>query len=147
MSVRVSGKKYIGNGDNDTLLLDYRILARSQVDLGAGIDTLAITAPGDLAFSQSSYQSLKGVDVLDFSRLGSALLTVKLSDAMVGQSDTRVLTVLSGAGGIDSLSATGITAGKIVLDGTGDVLLANGVSNTVFIADHATVQVLWRHRQ
>jgi hypothetical protein len=142
MTIRVfGGSWFVGDGASDTLLLSAAKLSKARIDLGGGFDTLAITTSGDYNSNSSSYRSLKGVDAFDFSRLGNATLSVTISNSMVSQSDSQRLTVVSGVNGIDSLAASGITAGTLVVAGVGQVNLANGVANKVTIADGALVQV------
>ncbi len=143
MAIRIlNGRNYYGNSEDDLLVLDPRALSRARIDLGAGRDTLVINALNDFQFSQNSYSSMSGVDVLDFSRLGPGSLAVNLNNALVDQSDSNVLTVVSGVNGIDSLRASNITAGQVVIDGVGQVNLANGVNNVVSIAGGAALSVI-----
>ena len=142
MTIRIfSGSWYVGDGASETLLLSAAKLSKARIDLGGGFDTLAITASGDYSFSTASYRSLKGVDAFDFSRLGNATLSVTISNAMLSQSDSQRLIVVSGVNGIDSLAASGLTAGTLVVAGEGQVNLANAVANKVTIADGALVEV------
>ncbi len=142
MTIRIfGGSWYVGDGASDTLLLSAAKLSKARIDLGGGFDTLAITASGDYSFNSASYRSLKGVDAFDFSRLGNATLSVTISNGMLSQSDSQRLTVVSGVNGIDSLAATGLTAGTLVVAGVGQVNLANAVVNKVTIANGALVQV------
>lgn len=142
MTIRIfGGPWYVGDGASETLLLSAAKLSKVRIDLGGGFDTLAITASGDYSFNSASYRSLKGVDAFDFSRLGNATLSVTISNAMVSQSDSQRLTVVSGVNGIDSLAASGLTAGTLVVAGVGQVNLANAMANKVTIADGALVQV------
>jgi RTX calcium-binding nonapeptide repeat (4 copies) len=143
MSIRIfSGSLYVGDQQNDFLSLTAKQLAKARVELGAGLDTLAITASGSYAFGPSSYARLKGVDILDFSRMPDAYLSLTISNAMVAQSDYQQLTLVSGGNGIDSLNTGGVTSGIVTIAGSGDVTLANGVSNHVTIANGALVNVL-----
>ena len=142
MTIKTVGKRqYIGDGDDDLLVLDSRHLAKARIDLGTGLDTLAVTASGDHFFSESSVASLKGVDVLDFSRLGDDFLSVSISDSKVGQSYAQLLEVVSGVNGIDSLAAAGITAGTVMVGGTGVVHLADGLDNDVTLAEGSSVSI------
>jgi len=143
MTIRVFGNRhYTGDGDDDLLELDPRHLAKARIDLGTGFDTLAVTAAGDFAFSEQSFVSMTGVDVLDFSRSGAGVLSITISEAIVNQSDNQLLTVLSGSNGIDSLAAAGIAAGTVIVGGTGVVHLADGLQNVVTLANGSSVSVV-----
>ena len=142
MSIRIfPGSLYIGNQQNDFLLLTSKQLSKARVELGAGTDTLAISAAGNYSFGPTSFARLKGVDIIDLSRAATGFLSVTVNDLMVGQSDVNQLTIISGAGGIDSFSTSGITSGSVMIAGAGDVHLANAGSNVVRIADNSAVSV------
>ena len=142
MSIKTyPGSYYVGNQQDDYLLLTSKQLSKARVELGAGVDTLAVSAAGSYSFGPTSFSRLKGVDVIDLSRAAGGALSVTLNDLMVGQSDANQLTIVSGAGGIDSFSTSGVTSGTVMIAGTGDVHLADAGSNKVRIADNSSVSV------
>lgn len=134
--------RYKGTAGNDTFNLSTSSLASAVVTGGTGTDTLKVTNTGSVTFTGSSFASLSGVDVLDFSAHSSGLADVRLSSYMMKQSDAGSLTIVSGDGGIDNLSAAGSIGGKVYVAGTGDVLLSGTVNNAVIIKDGASVHVV-----
>ena len=134
--------RYKGTAGNDVFNLSTSSLASAVVTGGAGTDTLKVTNTGSLTFSSSSFASLSGIDVLDFSAHSSGISDVRLSAYLMKQSDAGSLTVVSGDGGIDNLSAAGSIGGKVYVAGIGEVHLSGTVDNTVTIKDGASVHVI-----
>ena len=133
--------RYNGTNGNDLFLLSLANLAGSTVTAGAGYDTLKLSNSGSASFSTSSFGALSGVDALDFSNHSTGTLNVRLSASLLTQSDNGQLTVVSGAGGIDLLKASG-TGGTVYVAGTGNVHLDDSVGNTVSIKAGASVHVI-----
>lgn len=132
--------RYTGTKGNDTFLLSLSSLLGSTVSGGAGYDTLKLASTGAATFSSSNYQSLSGIDALDFSAHATGFLDVRLSSSMMAQTDNAQLTIVSGAGGINNLKA-GALGGTVLVAGSGHVNLDNATNNTVSIKSGATVQV------
>ncbi len=124
-----------------TSLLKLADISGSTIVGGTGLDTLAIAETGGYTFSSSSYSSLSHVDALDFSAHTSGVLNVTLSSGMMAQSDAARLTVVSGAGGIDTLKAGSSVGGTVVVAGSGNVFLDNATNNIVTVQGGAAVHV------
>jgi hypothetical protein len=117
----ISVLKYKGTAANDHFYLTPSRLASAAITGGAGSDTLRITTSSDFSFGRESYRSMLGLDVLDFTYATGPSTTVKLSQALLDQSDARALTIVSGASGIDLLSADAGLAGAVTIAGIGEV--------------------------
>ena len=135
------GTTYQGTSGDDLFIIAAASLKGATFIGGTGVDTIQITNTGDLTFSNKSYRELSGIDVLDFSDHSGGTLTVKLHSSMLSQSDSGLLTIVSGTEGIDVLHAAGSSQGSVLLDGTGTISLADSVDNVVSIADGAAVSV------
>ena len=135
------GTLFQGTSSDDLFFLTSADLKGATVDGGTGTDTLAIADTGDLTFSSRNYLELLGIDVFDFTSHSSGVLAVSIDTSMMSQSDAGLLTVVSGADGIDQLSAPETGQGTLLIDGIGTVALADNIDNAVSIADGATVQV------
>ena len=132
--------RYTGTNGNDTFLLSLASLLGSTVSGGTGYDTLKLASTGAATFSSAIYQSLSGVDALDFSAHSTGFLDVRLSASMMAQTDNAQLTIVSGMGGINNLKA-GALGGTVSIAGSGNVNLDTATNNTVSIKAGASVQV------
>jgi len=133
--------RYKGTAANDYFLLTPSKLAVAAVTGGAGFDTVRITTASDCQFDQGSFYSLSGIDAFDLSAATGAYTGVRLTQAMLDQSDAHQLTIVSGASGIDCLSAADSLNGSVVIAGAGEVRLDGSIDNEVQIADAAGVRV------
>ncbi len=133
--------RYTGTKSNDFFRLSMPQLAGSTVNGGSGLDTLAMTTTGSYTFKSTSYTSLSSIEAIDFSAHQSGTLNVYLSSAMLSQSGNGTLTIVSGAGGIDTLKAASSLTGHVYVAGVGHVWLDGTTNNTVRISSGATVEV------
>ncbi len=131
-----------GTNGNDTFRLSQSALSSAVVVGGDGTDTLAITNKGKVTFEDGRYKSLSGIDAIDLTAHTSGTAQVRISQAIMSQTDAKQLTIVSGAGGIDLVSASGNLGGTVLIAGTGAVLLDNQTNNVVTLADGATVHVV-----
>jgi len=134
--------KFRGTKGNDVFTVSTSTLAGSSILGGTGYDTIKLTNTGKISFSAASAQNLAGIDAIDLSAHKSGWAEVLLNAALMDQSDGSVLTITSGAGGIDLLKADASIGGTVIVAGTGDIYLADNTNNAVTIKDDATVTVL-----
>jgi Ca2+-binding RTX toxin-like protein len=132
---------YQGTSGDDLFALAAADLKGATILGGAGYDTLQLDTSGGFVFSNKSYRELSSIDAFDFSSHSGGTLDVRVHRSMLQQTDNAQLSVISGANGIDSLSAAETGQGTVIVDGTGTVQLADGTDNVVTIADGATVEV------
>lgn len=121
-----------GDGSNDIVRGNFSKLGVNDIiDLGTGIDTLQITTP-NYTFDTGLYTHLAGIDIIDMTQAIDARIVI--SQNFIESTDNNKITLLYGVNGIDRLTSAGLSSGTgIDLQGSGKVVLADGVDNTVSI--------------
>ena len=138
----VAGEVFAAGSGNDTVKGLIGNLTGDFLHMGAGRDTLTLT-DRLLDFGPDNLPTMSGIDVIDIAsspRIG----TVKITDAMVAQSDHGILLLINGNSTIRSLSA-GLTSDDLhlTLQGSGALIrLANGVKNVIATSDDNLSEVL-----
>ena len=109
--------------------------------LGLGRDVLALT-DATLNFEPAALPAMTGVDVIDVSA-SPHVGTIHINDAIIAQSDAGSLTLMNGNALVRSLNAGIVNTGlHLIVSGTGgEIHLANGVNNTIYVADANTSQI------
>ncbi|MFD0917303.1 hypothetical protein ACFQ14_12880 [Pseudahrensia aquimaris] len=140
-NIRILGERILGSRTADHLTIDADELINYRVNLRGGYDTVALISQNGIDFSRDSYWRLNGVEELDFSQVSGGDITVDLHRSLLRRSDNASATIVSGDQGIQSLSADDQGEGTYFLAGSGEVHLADGVSNDITLADGSSVRV------
>lgn len=140
-TIRTRGDRLIGSNGDDELVIAAEDLINHRINLRSGHDAVVLTSNTGLDFSRDTYWRMNGVEQLDVSQVTGGDITVELDSGLLRRSDQNEVTIVSGDQGIQSLAADDRGDGTFYLAGSGDVSLADGVSNNITIADGATVQV------
>ncbi len=131
-----------GTPGDDTFRLSQSKLSSAVIIGDEGTDTLQINNKGQVTFEEGRYKNLSGIDVIDLTAHTSGTSQVRITDAIMDQTDADHLTIVSGDGGIDLLSASGEIGGTVLVAGTGEVRLDDGTNNVVTLAEGASVRVI-----
>ncbi len=135
-------RTFKGTSGSDTFGLSQSALSSAVVIGGVGFDTLQITNKGKVTFDEGRYRSLSGIDAIDLTAHTSGTSQVRITDAIMDQTDANRLTIVSGNGGIDLLSASGEIGGTVLVSGAGEVRLDDRTNNVVTVAEGASVRVV-----
>ncbi len=123
---------HAGNGGDDIIRTALSKLGTDDIiHLGTGNDTLQLTTSSFTMYT-SLYTNLTGVDVIDLTQTESAKIVI--SQNIIDSSDHGRITLLYGENGISRLTSSGLSPeSSVYLQGQGEVILADNVSNAVNI--------------
>ncbi len=133
---------YIVTGAGDDIVTSWmsKLTSNDTLELGSGFDTLFINNDY-YSFNTNNYTTLTGIDLLDVTS-GTQGVNLIIGQSFVENSDTGLLTLLSGSGGISNLDTSAVLeSNEVILDGTGDIFLADGVNNRISVNQTAQVNV------
>lgn len=131
-----TGADFINSSGNVADVITTYISGISDLDfinLGEGNDTLTIITD---SFSLHSEQLINtsGIDVIDVSQTSFAKLA--LDQSVLNRTDNQTITIKYGEQIVERLGLYNVEAeSKVMLEGTGGVVLANDTDNTVIISD------------
>ncbi|HRC26581.1 MAG TPA: calcium-binding protein, partial [Alphaproteobacteria bacterium] len=104
-----------------------QLSSADNVNLGSGDDRLSITTTS-FSLDTRTLSGMRGIDTIDLRGNDGAKLVI--DNNFVGRTDAGVLTLLTGANGIERLDTSAVAADRrVTLSGTGLVALANEVDN------------------
>jgi Ca2+-binding RTX toxin-like protein len=109
------------------------------ISLGGGHDTIHFLTTS-FTFDSTTRNVIEGLDEFDLRSAVDAKII--LDDKFVAGSDSDIFTLRYGVNGIDHLNTGLVTSqNRVVLEGTGAVVLANNLGNRVEINDHTLGKV------
>lgn len=125
---------FTGGTGNDTVTGYNSIFTGDTYNLGAGTDTLIVQGAAPY-ITAAKLPAMTGVDVIDIP-VSNTTATVIMTDALVAQSDSHVLTLHDEATGALTLSAAlTSTANTLIVDSAGDIHLTAKIANVITLSD------------
>jgi Ca2+-binding RTX toxin-like protein len=130
------GYGVVGGFGADTLILNTSLMTQRTYDVigSAGLDTLRLTSKS--GFVSSLLGRTNGVEIIDVSFTG-AQTAVRVDSAFVAQSDIGFITVKVGALGAHIGTSGMVDPSKVLIDGSGPIVLSNSGGGAVTSAGGA----------